>query len=131
MIKDFKNNFHIIISILVAVILIINGIIYQINEINYKKNAYIVDADIYQISKNKDTKTLYIMYEINNKEYKGAINTKNKNITLSDDIKIYCDKKNPKNYTDGTISKYGIYLIILGVVILLIDISVIIKNKLK
>ena len=78
MIKNIKSNFHIIISVLVAVILIINGIIYQINE-----------------------------------------------------IKIYCDKNNPSHYTDGTISKYGIYLIIIGVIIILIDILVIIKNKLK
>lgn len=131
MIKNIKSNFHIIISVLVAVILIINGIIYQINEINYKKNAYIVNADIYQISKNSNLKTLYIMYNINNKEYKGVINTKDKNIKLSDDIKIYCDKNNPSHYTDGTISKYGIYLIIIGVIIILIDILVIIKNKLK
>ena len=44
MIKNIKSNFHIIISVLVAVILIINGIIYQINEINYKKNAYIINV---------------------------------------------------------------------------------------
>lgn len=131
MIKNIKNNIHIIISILVAVVLIINGIIYQINEIKYKKNAYIVNADIYQISKNNDTKTLYIMYNINNKEYKGVVNTNDKNIKLSDDIKIYCDKKNPKNYTDGTISKYGIYLVLLGIIIISINILVIIKNKLK
>jgi len=37
----------------------------------------------------------------------------------------------PVDYPDGTISKYGIYLIIIGVIIILIDILVIIKNKLK
>ncbi len=131
MIKNLKSNFHIIIIFIVSLILIINGVIYQNNEINYKKNAYIVNAEIYQISTNNDTKTLYIMYKVNNKNYKGAINTKDKNITLSDDIKIYCDKKNPHHYTDGTISKYGIYLIIIGIVILAIDILAFIKNKLK
>lgn len=130
MLRKIKSNLHLIIISIVAVILISYGIIYHINMIKDKNNSIIVDAKIYQISINNNIKTLYISYEVYNKTYKGVLNTQDKNITISSKIKIYCNKNNPSKFTNGTIPKYGLYLIIMGILILTIEITYI-KKKLK
>ena len=130
MLRKIKSNLHLIIISIVAVILISYGIIYHINMIKDKNNSIIVDAKIYQISINNNIKTLYISYEVYNKTYKGVLTTQDKNITISSKIKIYCNKNNPSKFTNGTIPKYGLYLIIMGILILTIEITYI-KKKLK
>ena len=131
MLRKIKNNLHLIIIFIVSVILISYGIVYHLNMINDKNNSVIVDAKIYQISTNNNIKTLYISYKVYNKTYKGILNTKDKNITMSSKIKIYCNKNNPTKFKNGTIPKYGLYLIIIGILVLIIDIFSYIKNKLK
>lgn len=131
MLRKIKSNLHLIIIFIVSVILISYGIVYHLNMINDKNNSVIVDAKIYQISTNNNIKTLYISYKVYNKTYKGILNTKDKNITMSSKIKIYCNKNNPTKFTNGTIPKYGLYLIIIGILVLIIDIFSYIKNKLK
>ncbi len=129
--KKIIKNIHYIIIMLVAVILLVYGLIYHINKINYNKNAIITSAKIYQLSNNNGIKTLYLKYVINNKNYNSVLSTKDKNIKMGTKIKIYCDRKNPKFCTDGKISNYGLCLIILGTIILIIDILMYLKNKLK
>lgn len=119
--KFIWKNVHLIIIFIVAMTLIICGSIYHINSKNYNKNAIITTAKIYQISSHNNINTLYVRYRINNKLYKSIINTKNKNINMGKKIKIYCDRNNLNNITDGSISKYGIYIIIIGIFILIID----------
>lgn len=130
MLKKIKNNLYLIIISIVAVILICYGAVYHINLIKDKNNSIIVAAEIYQISINDSVKTLYISYEVYNKTYKGVLNTQDKNININSKIKVYCNKSNPSKFTNGIIPKYGLYLIIMGIIILTIEI-VYIKKKLK
>lgn len=130
MLRIIKNNLHLIIISIVAVFLICYGIVYHVNLIKEKNNSIVVAASIYQISINDNINTLYISYEVHNKTYKGVLNTQDKNITISSKIKVYCNKSNPSKFTDGIIPKYGLYLIIIGTLILTIEIAYI-KKKLK
>lgn len=130
--KKGNENKYFIIILIVAIIDISYGIIFQVNKYNYKKNTKEIVANIHQITKNKNTNTLYIDYYIDEQPYNGVITTTNKTITIDDRLRIYYQKDNPKKFTDGTISNSGYYIILIGVFSLLIDMKFYIsKNKHK
>ncbi len=129
--KKIINNLHYIIILIVGLVLVISGLNYHIDKINFNKNSIIVDAKIYQLSNTNGVKTVYLRYSINNKIYKTALATEDKNIKMGNKVKIYCNKNNLEECTNGKISNYGIGLIILGIIILSSDIFVYVKNKLK
>lgn len=127
--KKKNETKYFFIVLIVAVIDILYGTFFQINKYQYQKNTQEVIANIHQITNNKKTNTLYIDYYVNRKLYNGVITTNNKTITINNRLKIYYNKDNPKEYTDGTISNAGYYMMAIGIIILLIDYKVFLSKK--
>lgn len=95
-------------------------------EYQFKKDAGTTVARIYQNTISNNKQVLYINYLVDGEEYNGVISSYKKN-RYGSRIKIYYDKKNPTKYTIGNINYAGYLFIFLGIVLIIISFSFIIR----
>lgn len=95
-------------------------------ELKFKENAGVVTARIYQNTISDYKQVLYIKYYVNGEEYDGVISSYKKN-KYGSKVKIYYDKENPTTYTIGNISYVGYMFIFLGIVLIIMSCSFIIR----
>lgn len=136
MIKKIKlSKLYIIIIFIVAIFDIIYGVTFELNQYKNKQESIKTDAYIYAIVTREDKKRiLYINYDVDNKTYDNILITSNKTKKIGSKITIFYDHKNPTKITDGTISKNGYFIIIIGFICCLLGFSIFYLsfiNKLK
>lgn len=127
--KKISNTLIFFSILLVAILNIIYGTVFQVKTIKTKENSIKTTASIHQLTTNKDTMTAYIHYKIKDKEYTGVYLSKDMNLTVNDRITIYCNPNNANQFTDGTINSYGYDIILLGITFILIDLYLFRKKK--
>lgn len=136
MIKKLElSNLYIIIVFIVGVFDIIYGVSFELQQYKNKKESTKTDAYIYAIVTREDKKRiLYINYDVDNKTYDNILITSNKTKKIDSNITIFYNHKNPTKITDGTISKNGYFIIIIGFICCLLGFSIFcfsFINKLK
>lgn len=126
MLKIMKNIFNIVILVL-GILMLIYGIMFEINSNQKIKRYHKVDAYIYKTVNNKDnTQTLYIRYQVKGITYEKIILLeKEKNNTSH--IVISYDELDPTNILTEEKDYTGKFLIISGVIIILCSIILFIK----
>lgn len=136
MIKKFElSNLYIIIVFIVGVFDIIYGVSFELQQYKNKRGSIKTDAYIYAVVTREDKKKiLYVNYDINNKTYDNILLTNDKYKKIGSNITIFYNKKNPTKITDGTISKNGYFIIVIGFICCVLDCSIFcfsFINKLK
>lgn len=136
MIKKLElSNLYIIIVFIVGVFDIIYGVSFELQQYKNKRESIKTDAYIYAVVTREDKKKiLYINYDINNKTYDNILLTNDKDKKIGSNITIFYNKKNPTKITDGTISKNGYFIIVIGFICCVLGFSIFcfsFINKLK
>lgn len=136
MIKKLElSNLYIIIVFIVGVFYIIYGVSFELQQYKNKRESIKTDAYIYAVVTREDKKKiLYINYDINNKTYDNILLTNDKDKKIGSNITIFYNKKNPTKITDGTISKNGYFIIVIGFICCVLGCSIFcfsFINKLK
>ena len=136
MIKKLElSNLYIIIVFIVGVFDIIYGVSFELQQYKNKRESIKTDAYIYAVVTREDKKKiLYINYDINNKTYDNILLTNDKDKKIGSNITIFYNKKNPTKITDGTISKNGYFIILIGFICCVLGCSIFcfyFINKLK
>lgn len=136
MIKKLElSNLYIIIVFIVGVFDIIYGVSFELQQYKNKRESIKTDAYIYAVVTREDKKKiLYINYDINNKTYDNILLTNDKYKKIGSNITIFYNKKNPTKITDGTISKDGYFIIVIGFICCVLGFSIFcfsFINKLK
>lgn len=136
MIKKFElSNLYIIIVFIVGVFDIIYGASFELQQYKNKRESIKTDAYIYAVVTREDKKKiLYVNYDINNKTYDNILLTNDKYKKIGNNITIFYNKKNPTKITDGTISKDGYFIIVIGFICCVLGFSIFcfsFINKLK
>lgn len=136
MIKKIElSNLYIIIVFIVGVFDIIYGVSFELQQYKNKRESIKTDAYIYAVVTREDKKKiLYINYDINNKTYDNILLTNDKDKKIGSNITIFYNKKNPTKITDGTISKNGYFIIVIGFICCVLGCSIFcfsFINKLK
>ncbi len=136
MIKKLElSNLYIIIVFIVGVFDIIYGVSFELQQYKNKRESIKTDAYIYAVVTREDKKKiLYINYDINNKTYDNILLTNDKYKKIGSNITIFYNKKNPTKITDGTISKNGYFIIVIGFICCVLGCSIFcfsFINKLK
>lgn len=136
MIKKLElSNLYIIIVFIVGVFDIIYGVSFELQQYKNKRERIKTDAYIYAVVTREDKKKiLYVNYDINNKTYDNILLTNDKYKKIGSNITIFYNKKNPTKITDGTISKNGYFIIVIGFICCVLGFSIFcfsFINKLK
>lgn len=136
MIKKFElSNLYIIIVFIIGIFDIIYGVSFELQQYKNKRESIKTDAYIYAVVTREDKKKiLYINYDINNKTYDNILLTNDKYKKIGSNITIFYNKKNPTKITDGTISKNGYFIIVIGFICCVLGFSIFcfsFINKLK
>ena len=136
MIKKLElSNLYIIIVFIVGVFDIIYGVSFELQQYKNKRESIKTDAYIYAVVTREDKKKiLYVNYDINNKTYDNILLTNDKYKKIGSNITIFYNKKNPTKITDGTISKNGYFVIVIGFICCVLGCSIFcfsFINKLK
>lgn len=136
MIKKLElSNLYIIIVFIVGVFDIIYGVSFELQQYKNKRESIKTDAYIYAVVTREDKKKiLYINYDINNKTYDNILLTNDKDKKIGSNITIFYNKKNPTKITDGSISKNGYFIIVIGFICCVLGCSIFcfsFINKLK
>lgn len=136
MIKKFElSNLYIIIIFIIGIFDIIYGVNFELQQYKNKRESIKTDAYIYAVVTREDKKKiLYVNYDINNKTYDNILLTNDKNKKIGSNITIFYNKKNPTKITDGTISKNGYFIIVIGFICCVLGFSIFcfsFINKLK
>lgn len=136
MIKKLElSNLYIIIVFIVGVFDIIYGVSFELQQYKNKRESIKTDAYIYAVVTREDKKKiLYINYDINNKTYDNILLINDKDKKIGSNITIFYNKKNPTKITDGTISKNGYFIIVIGFICCVLGCSIFcfsFINKLK
>lgn len=129
--KIIKKNICYIIIIFVGLVDIVYGIYTWHQKEEFINQAKTTTGTIYSISNNKNDRLLYINYYVQGEKYDGIIVTTNKEIELSDSIKIYYDKDNPNQISDGEIKHFEYIMIVLGIIFVFIGFLLTIHNRKK
>lgn len=136
MIKKLElSNLYIIIIFIIGIFDIIYGVNFELQQYKNKRESIKTDAYIYAVVTREDKKKiLYINYDINNKTYDNILLTNDKYKKIGSNITIFYNKKNPTKITDGTISKNGYFIIVIGFICCVLGFSIFcfsFINKLK
>ena len=136
MIKKLElSNLYIIIIFIIGIFDIIYGVNFELQQYKNKRESIKTDAYIYAVVTREDKKKiLYINYDINNKTYDNILLTNDKDKKIGSNITIFYNKKNPIKITDGTISKNGYFIIVIGFICCVLGFSIFcfsFINKLK
>ncbi len=136
MIKKLElSNLYIIIVFIIGIFDIIYGVNFELQQYKNKRESIKTDAYIYAVVTREDKKKiLYVNYDINNKTYDNILLTNDKNKKIGSNITIFYNKKNPTKITDGTISKNGYFIIVIGFICCVLGFSIFcfsFINKLK
>lgn len=136
MIKKLElSNLYIIIVFIIGIFDIIYGVNFELQQYKNKRESIKTDAYIYAIVTREDKKKiLYVNYDINNKTYDNILLTNDKYKKIGSNITIFYNKKNPTKITDGTISKNGYFIIVIGFICCVLGFSIFcfsFINKLK
>ena len=136
MIKKLElSNLYIIIIFIIGIFDIIYGVNFELQQYKNKRESIKTDAYIYAVVTREDKKKiLYVNYDINNKTYDNILLTNDKNKKIGSNITIFYNKKNPTKITDGTISKNGYFIIVIGFICCVLGFSIFcfsFINKLK
>lgn len=136
MIKKFElSNLYIIIVFIVGIFDIIYGVSFELQQYKNKRESIKTDAYIYAVVTREDKKKiLYVNYDINNKTYDNILLTNDKYKKIGSNITIFYNKKNPTKITEGTISKNGYFIIVIGFICCVLGFSIFcfsFINKLK
>ena len=126
MIKKLElSNLYIIIVFIVGVFDIIYGVSFELQQYKNKRESIKTDAYIYAVVTREDKKKiLYINYDINNKTYDNILLTNDKDKKIGSNITIFYNKKNSTKITDGTISKNGYFIIVIGFICCVLGCSI-------
>ena len=126
MIKKLElSNLYIIIVFIVGVFDIIYGVSFELQQYKNKRESIKTDAYIYAVVTREDKKKiLYINYDINNKTYDNILLINDKDKKIGSNITIFYNKKNPTKITDGTISKNGYFIIVIGFICCVLGCSI-------
>lgn len=126
MIKKLElSNLYIIIVFIVGVFDIIYGVSFELQQYKNKRESIKTDAYIYAVVTREDKKKiLYVNYDINNKTYDNILLTNDKYKKIGSNITIFYNKKNPTKITDGTISKNGYFIIVIGFICCVLGFSI-------
>ena len=126
MIKKLElSNLYIIIVFIVGVFDIIYGVSFELQQYKNKRESIKTDAYIYAVVTREDKKKiLYVNYDINNKTYDNILLTNDKYKKIGSNITIFYNKKNPTKITDGTISKNGYFIIVIGFICCVLGCSI-------
>ena len=116
MIKKIElSNLYIIIIFIIGIFDIIYGINFELNQYKDKKESIKTNAYIYAIVAREDKKRiLYVNYDVAGKTYDNILLTSNKTKEIGSNINIFYNQNNPTKITDGTVSKNGYFIIIIG-----------------
>ena len=117
-----------ILILVLGVFFILFGINYEKKEHDFKKNAGVVTARIYQNSISNHKQVLYIKYYVNGEGYDGVVSSYNKK-QYGSSVKIYYDKNNPTIYTLGNIKYEGYLFILLDIISISFIIRMVIDEK--
>lgn len=136
MIKKLElSNLYIIIIFIIGIFDIIYGVSFELQQYKNKRESIKTDAYIYAVVTREDKKKiLYVNYDINNKTYDNILLTNDKYKKIGSNITIFYNKKNPTKITDGTISKNGYFIIVIGFICCVLGFSIFcfsFINKLK
>lgn len=136
MIKKLElSNLYIIIIFIIGIFDIIYGVNFELQQYKNKRESIKTDAYIYAVVTREDKKKiLYVNYDINNKTYDNILLTNDKYKKIGSNITIFYNKKNPTKITDGTISKNGYFIIVIGFICCVLGFSIFcfsFINKLK
>ena len=136
MIKKLElSNLYIIIIFIIGIFDIIYGVNFELQQYKNKRESIKTDAYIYAVVTREDKKKiLYVNYDINNKTYDNILLTNDKDKKIGSNITIFYNKKNPTKITDGTISKNGYFIIVIGFICCVLGFSIFcfsFINKLK
>ena len=126
MIKKFElSNLYIIIIFIIGIFDIIYGVNFELQQYKNKRESIKTDAYIYAVVTREDKKKiLYVNYDINNKTYDNILLTNDKNKKIGSNITIFYNKRNPTKITDGTISKNGYFIIVIGFICCVLGFSI-------
>ena len=108
-----KIKFKYILSAIVLFISIF-FIIYGIINNNKFENFILVKAKIHQISKNENTYTLYLDFNVDNHMQEAIILTKQKDNHVGNYLNIFCDKNNLTNCVIDKKNNTFLYNILFG-----------------
>lgn len=136
MIKKLElSNLYIIIIFIIGIFDIIYGVNFELQQYKNKRESIKTDAYIYAVVTREDKKKiLYVNYDINNKTYDNILLTNDKYKKIGSNITIFYNKKNPTKITEGTISKNGYFIIVIGFICCVLGFSIFcfsFINKLK
>ena len=79
-------------------------------EIAQTTNAQITDIDVYHDSDGDSHHTIYVEFDVDNKEYAGTLNEYNSGMYIGKEITVYYDPQNPNNFKSSG-SKYAGYFV--------------------
>ena len=110
-----KKHLVLIVVSIFCLVLVIIGIVIQINNSNYLKTALTTDAVITRIDSERtgDTESydVYITYNVNNVEYDGVLGLYYTGMHTGQIIQIYYDPENPSDCRDIHTDYKGLMLI--------------------
>lgn len=79
-------------------------------EIAQTTMAEITDIDVYHDSDGDSNHTVYVEFNVENKEYSGILNEYNSGMYIGKEVTVYYDPQNPNNFKSSG-SKYAGYLV--------------------
>lgn len=79
-------------------------------EIAQTTTAQITDIDVYHDSDGDSHHTVFVEFDVDNKEYSGTLNEYNSGMYIGKDITVYYDPQNPNNFKSSS-SKFSGYLL--------------------
>lgn len=126
--KIFNYSCYIII-VLIGIFDILYGINYEIKQYQFLKKSKKTTANIYQTTNRDDGKqVLYINFYVDNKKYDGVLLVLKEQATSKSTIEIYYDKNNPVKFTTCEINNSGYFIMAFGIIFILLDIIVFLKE---
>ena len=114
------------IMFLFGIFFTIYGIEYNKKEENFKKSAGKVTAKIYQNTISNHKQVLYIRYYVNGEEYNGVVSSY-RHQRYGSNITIYYNKKKPTEYIIDTKNYIGYLFMFLGISLIIISCSFVIR----
>ena len=128
-VKNIGIYISLAIIFILGVFFIVFGNNYNKREKEFKINAGVVTAKIYQNSIINNKQVLYIRYFINGEEYNGVVSSYRRQ-KYGNSIKIYYNKSKPTEYIIDKENYIGHLFIILGISLIIISITFVIRMHL-
>ena len=112
---------------IVGALIILGG--FKLQDVNTKfleiaqtTSAQITDIDVYHDSDGDSHHTVYVEFDVDNKEYAGTLNEYNSGMYIGEKITVYYDPQNPNNFKSSGIKYVGYIVSAFGSIFFLIGI---------